>query len=105
MSDHKVLYDITTGIQTEIAAEDGKIHTLRKQDIEPFLRQASRARFEGPTDFKKDDGLYKRASIPVVEIDRWRLEYGFDWMNSSQEEKRRWMKTPHFKQYELRGKR
>lgn len=103
MSSKIILTD--QGIQEEYGVEDGKVHTLRKQDIEPFLRSAAQQRNHNPINHAQDNGLYKRATVPVVEVERWKTEYGFDWYNSSETEKQKWMKLPIFKRFELRGRK
>ena len=100
----KIILDTATGIQEEYGVEDGKVHTIRKQDIEPFLRSAAEQRKHNPTNFKNTNGLYKRATVPVVEVERWLTEYGFNWYTATEAEKQKWMKLPLFKKYELRGK-
>ena len=35
--------------------------------------------------FNGIDGLYKSASVPMVEMERWKTDYGFDWFQATAE--------------------
>ncbi|QVJ07758.1 hypothetical protein S1R3Y_000050 [Vibrio phage vB_ValP_VA-RY-3] len=40
------------------------------------------------------NGLHKVASIPLILIEKWKKEHGFDWFNSTDRERRIWLDKP-----------
>lgn len=99
---NSIVLDTSTGIKTTTGIEGGKTHVRVEQDVTAYLKEAEKARF-AKTGFKDaTNGMYHRARIPLVALDEWRINHGFDWMKASEEERRKWMRTEHFKMYELR---
>lgn len=83
-------YDPETGITEETWYDDrdGKIHIRRTADVEHVYRNNAIQIAQSPRDFYKDNGIYKKATIPNIIIEKWKTE-GFDWFNSTDAEKRR----------------
>ena len=83
-------YDSVTGIteETWYDDQDGKIHVRRTADVEHIYRDNKIRIASSPRDFYKDDGLYHKATIPNIVIEKWKRE-GFDWYNSTDADKRR----------------
>jgi hypothetical protein len=103
MAGHNVTRNNLTGVITTTGIEDGKVYTKTEQNVEPFLRNADKSRHAHGTNFSDvTGGMYKRATIPLEALQEWRVNYGFDWFNCSEADKRKWMKTEHFRKYELR---
>lgn len=84
-------YDPETGFTTETwyDDQDKKIHVRRTQPVEYNYRQNKIALAHSPRDFHKDDGLYLKARIPNAIIEKWLIEDGFNWFNSTDAERRK----------------
>ena len=91
-------YDQFTGITEEIWWEDpvipggpGKITIRRLQDVDHILAQNQIARSMFPSkqaNYRDSNGLHKVAEIPLMLIEKWLREDGFDWYNSTDAERR-----------------
>lgn len=83
-------YDPHTGIREEMWYDDRdkKVHVRRTADVEHIFRDNQIAIANSPRDFYKDDGLYLKARIPNITIERWMRE-GFDWYKSTDSERRK----------------
>ena len=83
-------YDPETGITEEMWYDDrdNKIHVRRKADVEHIYRANQIAIARSPRDFYRDDGVYHKATIPNIMIEKWKRE-GFDWYQSTDIERRR----------------
>jgi len=102
-SGNSVTKNIHTGVVTTTGVEDGKTHIKTEQDVGAYLRNADKSRHAHGRQFNDvTAGMYKRATIPFEALANWRVNYGFDWLNADESEKQKWMKTEHFKKYELR---
>lgn len=40
------------------------------------------------------NGMHKVASIPLILVEKWKRELGFDWFNSTDKERRIWLDKP-----------
>lgn len=40
------------------------------------------------------NGMHKVATIPLILINKWKQENGFDWFNSTDKERRAWLDKP-----------
>ena len=83
-------YDPATGITEEMWYDDrdGKIHVRRTMDIEPVLKANQIQIASSPRDFYRDQGVYHKARIPTVTIEKWMKEEGFNWFTATDAEKR-----------------
>jgi hypothetical protein len=103
MAGHNVTQNSETGVITTTGIEDGKVYTKTEQNVDEYLRNADKSRHAHGKNFSDvTGGMYKRATIPLEAIQEWRVKHGFDWFNVEESERRKWMKTEHFKKYELR---
>jgi hypothetical protein len=103
MGGNSITRNTDTGVITTTGIEDGKAHIKTEQNVEAYLRNADKSRHAHGKNFADiKSGMYKRATIPLEALTNWRVNYGFDWLNADESEKRKWMKTEHFKKYELR---
>ncbi len=50
--------------------------------------------FHNGVGYGDSQGVHKVASIPLILIDKWKKEHGFDWFNSTDREKRLWLDKP-----------
>jgi hypothetical protein len=88
-------YEEFTGITEETwYDEDAGTITLRRyQDVEHILER-NQIMFNEHTgkpkfnDIKGDTGMYHKARIPFMIIEKWLREDGFDWYKSSDAERR-----------------
>ena len=83
-------YDPDTGVTEEMWYDDRdrKIHVKRTAHVEHTYRENAIQLASSPRDFYKDDGLYHKARIPNIMIEKWLKEDGFDWYNSTDAERR-----------------
>ena len=86
-------YDQFTGITEESWYDEvaGTLTLRRLQDVEHTLA-VNKMQFNDhagkkPT-FTDVDGLYHKARIPFIVVEKWLREDGFDWFNSSTKDKR-----------------
>jgi len=84
-------YDPVTGVTEEMWYDDRdrKIHVRRTADIEHIVRDNAIQLASSPRDFYRDDGLYHKATIPAMTIERWLREDGFNWYQSTDAERRK----------------
>lgn len=95
-------YDKATGITEEFwyqegnAGKPGKVTIRRLQDVEgqlDFNKQAYNSHSGiGYADSK--GGAHHVARIPLIVIERWKTETGFDWFNSTDKERRAKLNDP-----------
>ena len=105
MGGESIVKDLGTGVVTTTAIEDGKTYVKTEQDVGAFIKNADKSRHVNRGFSDATNGIYKRATIPMEALNEWRVKYGFDWLNTDDVERRKWMKTEHFKKYELRRAR
>ena len=87
--------DPVTGIIEDVylgyGDDEGKVQFCRRQNVDEELRLAHESRAAAPNHFNGTDGLYKSASVPMVEMERWKTDYGFDWFQATPKERKAWM--------------
>lgn len=91
-------YDKATGITEQYWHHtDGsdKLTIRRLQDVEDTL-DANRQAFNHYDGVKYNDskGLHHVARIPMMVIEKWLREDGFNWFNSTDKERRRKLNSP-----------
>jgi len=81
-----------------------KVHRKTFQEVDHIAKFCKESRNNSPRNFSKDQGIYLAARIPKADIEKWQAERGFDFMNASHNERRKWInrEAPHFK---TRGRR
>lgn len=84
-------YDPQTGITEELWYDDGdkKIHVRRTANVEDVYRENKIILDSSPKDFSQDKGIYHKARIPNIVIEKWLKEDGFDWYKSTDTDRRR----------------
>ena len=88
------------GKRTTIKVEDGKVYTHTQADIEPELKAAAAARAEHSIFRKSKEGMGDVAAIfPAIIVDKWLVEYGFNWFRASRAEREKWLAGPHAKPF------
>jgi hypothetical protein len=84
-------YDPETGFTEEFWFDEqtGKVTINRIQDVEGTI-EANRATYMGASKDYSDSkgGAHLVARIPLVIIEKWLREDGFDWFNSTDKERR-----------------
>ena len=87
--------DPLTGIQEDVylgyGDDEGKVRFERKQEVGSYQRKMHENRAAAPTSFHRSGGIYKSAEVPLIEVERWKTAYGFDWFNVSDNERRKWL--------------
>jgi len=83
-------YDPASGVTEEVWYDDRdrKVHVRRTADVEYVLQQNKIQIASSPRDFHKTDGLYHKARIPAMTIEKWLREDGFNWFRSTDSERR-----------------
>lgn len=83
-------YDPDTGITEETWYDDRdkKIHVRRTAPVEHVYKANKIQIAQSPRDFHKDDGVYHKARIPNIIIEKWQREEGFNWYKSTDAERR-----------------
>jgi len=77
------------GITEEYWYGDGKLTIRRLQDVEGVLDlNKQHYNSHGNVGYGDSDGLHKVARVPLVLIEKWLREEGFDWFNSTDAERR-----------------
>lgn len=82
-------------------ADEGTVQFRRRQNIDEELKLAHESRAAAPCHFHNDEAMYKSASVPVVEVERWKSEMGFDWFKATPAERKDWM-NKHGRPWKLR---
>ena len=102
MADIKRVID-QDGVVEEYQVEDGRVYHKRIQPVGAFHKYSKerQSQVDEHGMFKKNDGLYHAARIPLVEVERWKKQYGFDWFAASEPEKKAWLNGPHCAPYRL----
>ena len=91
-------YCRATGITEEFWFDDAtnKVTIRRLQDVEgqlDFNRQAFNSH-SGIGYGDSEGGAHHVARIPLVVIEKWKTEKGFDWFNSTDKERRKILNDP-----------
>ena len=90
-------YDQMTGITEEVWTEPsstpGKTIVTRKayKDLDRMNAIRHEARAAAPKSFRNDDGMYLAAVVDPIEITEWKDKHGFDWHQSTDNEKKSWL--------------
>lgn len=71
-----------------------KIIVRHVVDVEGIIDQNKREFNSHSGGYGDSDGLHKIATIPLILIDKWKRENGFDWFNSTDKERRAWLDKP-----------
>lgn len=84
-------YDADTGITEHMWYDDTdrKIHVKRVANVSHTYRSNKIQLASSPRDFHKDDGIYHKATIPHIIIEKWIKEEGFNWYESTESERRK----------------
>lgn len=91
-------YDPVTGVTDEYWHHtDGsnKLTIRRLQDVEGVIRD-NKEQFNSHSriGYGDSNGLHKIATIPLITIERWLREDGFDWFNSTDKDRRAKLNAP-----------
>lgn len=90
-------YDPFTGIteETFYDEENKKLHMRRSQDVEHTLavnkQLYNQRKHAGYSD---SDGLHHVAHIPLMVLEKWMREDGFNWFQSTDAERRKRLNDP-----------
>lgn len=98
-------YDSFTGITEEYHWEEpiepgakGKLHITRLQDMDKTidLNKAQHNTYAANAGYGDSNGVHHIARIPMILVEKWKREEGFDWFNSTDKERRaRLMANPY----------
>ena len=99
--------DPRTGIEEDaylgVGEDEGKVKFVRRQKLGQVLNYTHESRANAPSNFRHDDGMFHAATIPLVEIERWQTEHGFNWHQATPSERRAWLERhKHFKVRDVR---
>jgi len=99
-------YDPDTGITERFYYDNGKITIQRLQDIDEHAGIVQSLRNNAPTNFSATtNGVYAAASVPAIEVERWKTEHGFDWFQTTDNEKRKWLNSDKASHWKMRDKK
>ena len=90
-------YDKFTGIteETWYNEDEGTVTLRRLQDVEHTLALNKIQRNESGKGFSQyKNGFYHKARIPFMVVEKWLREDGFDWYNSTRNEKKAVLNNP-----------
>lgn len=82
--------------------ETDKVHIQRVQDVEPIIKLNTEMFNERTTpNYSDSNGNHLVARIPLIMIEHWKTQ-GFDWYQSTDNERRIWLDKPEHQMFKVR---
>lgn len=89
-------YDPATGITEQYWHNplEGTVTIRKLQDVQKVIDNNKEEFNSFNKGYSDSRGTHKIATIPMVVIDKWRAEDGFDWFKATSNERKRWLEKP-----------
>lgn len=82
--------------------ETDKVHIQRVQDVEPIIKlNTEMYNMQTSPNYSDSNGNHLVARIPLVMIEHWKT-LGFDWYQSTDNERRVWLDKPEHAMFKVR---
>ncbi len=98
-------YDSHSGITYEFyyienPGETPKLTIRATQNVEDII-DTNVAQFNENTKKFNNAVMYHAARIPFIELERWKRDFGFDWFNSTDDERRKWLEKSELRKWKV----
>ena len=82
----------------------GEVTIQRWQNIDKHAAYVRDVRNDSPDNFSgSKHGIFAAASVPSIEVERWKTEMGFDWNKADNNERRKWLNKSENAHWKLRN--